>query len=591
MIPLEGALVAALIALTLAVSLGVLRRLDHTERRWREILEARFVLGVPWGSLVVIAFVLAVYLFVQDGISDFENPVVFPYRAWSYSYPLGMVTAPFSHASSGHLIGNLTGTIVVAPIAEYAWGHYTDREDGRLAPLTTNPWLRALVTFPLAVVTVGILTGIFAFGPVIGFSGVVFAFAGFAIVRYPITTLVAAVGAHGVVSTVYRAIQSPILEVAPQASPPSAPSWATVAIQGHALGFFLGFLLAVALCYRRGHRPNPLHLWVALVIYGFSKGLWMIYWFGPENTYVLFRAPGVLVVFALALVVTLAVTASERPALPPRIRERLPGGPTESERRLERALEIGASGGAATSRRIRELAVGPRDERLADIGRQQAALAAVLIVLALIAGPAIPANAVTVDDATLGEGNSSLTVEGYTISYAEGVENEMVSVVDVPAFGGGTVEASGVIVSSTERHIWFQKVSKNQLAFTGEETIYLGGPGWREAVHVEREGWSAVGNDTAYMVWLSADDEDRQLAHTSEPVTADVRIDGQNVTVVPAADGFSLEVAGEEITTVDLPGENESVEAGGLTLERTDDAIYASSNGTYVQVASKETYN
>ncbi len=589
MIPPEG-VVAVLIALTLTISLGVLRRLDGPQRRWRGVLGERFVLGVPWGTLVTVLAVLAVYLFVQDGVSDFENPVVFPYRAWSYQYPLGMATAPFSHASASHLTGNLAGTLVAAPIAEYAWGHYTDREDGRLAPLTTTPWLRAFVAFPLAVVGVGLLTSLFAFGPVIGFSGVVFAFAGFAIVRYPIATLIATVGVQGVVLTVYRAIQSPILEVTPQASPPSAPSWATVAIQGHALGFLVGLLLAVFLFYRRGYRPDPLSLWTALVVYGFSKGLWMIYWFGPDS-YVLFRAPGVVVVLALALVVTLAVTASERPAFPTRVRKRLPGGPDDGERRLERTLEIAASGGETASGRIRELAVGPRNDRLADIGRKQTALVAVLIVLAAIAGPAIPANAVTVDDATVGEGNSSLTVEDYTITYAEGVENEMVSVVDVPAFGGDTVDASGVIVSSTDRHIWFEYASASRLEFAGETSVELGGPGWRETVTAEREGWSAVGNDTAYSVWLSAEGGDRQLAHTSDPVTADVRIDGRTVTVVPDDGEFSLEVAGEDSSSVAVPAENESVDAGGLTLERTDDAVYASSDGTSVQVASKERYD
>ncbi|MHC3439270.1 rhomboid family intramembrane serine protease [Natrialbaceae archaeon A-gly3] len=590
MLPLEG-VVAVLVALTLAVSLVVLRRLDGTTRRWRAVLEERFVLGIPWGTLVVVAAVLAVYLFVQDGVSDFENPVVFPYRAWSYQYPLGMVTAPFSHASSGHLTGNLAGTLVAAPIAEYAWGHYTDREDGRLAPVTTNPWLRGLIVFPLAVVGVGLVTSLFAFGPVIGFSGVVFAFAGFAIVRYPIATLIATVGGQGVVLTVYRAIQSPILEVSPQASPPSVPSWATVAIQGHALGFFLGFLLAVALFYRREYRPDPLYLWTALVIYGFSKGLWMIYWFGPDS-YVLFRAPGILVVLALALVVTLAVTASERPVIPERVRERVPGSPGDAERSLERALEIAAAGGGTASRRVRELATGPRNERLVDLGRKQTALVAVLLVLALMAGPAIPANAVTVDDTTAGDGNSSLTVADYTVTYAEGVENEMVSVFDLPAFGGDTVEASGLIVSSTDRHIWFEYASTSRLEFAGEASVELGGPGWRETVTAEREGWSAVGNDTAYMIWLSADDEDRQLAHTSKAVTADVRIDGQYVTVVPDDGGFSLEVESDDVTTtVDLPAENERVEAGELTLERTDNAVYASSDGTYVQVASKESYD
>ncbi len=55
------------------------------------------------------------YLFVQDGVTDLYDPVTIPYRAWSYFYPLGIVTSSFSHASFGHLLGNLIAAAVVAP--------------------------------------------------------------------------------------------------------------------------------------------------------------------------------------------------------------------------------------------------------------------------------------------------------------------------------------------------------------------------------------------------------------------------------------------------------------------------------------------
>jgi len=74
-----------------------------------------------------------------------------------------------------------------------------------------------------------------------------------------------------------------------------------------------------------------------------------------------------------------------------------------------------------------------------------------------------------------------------------------------------------VIVASDRREIWLEAVSAQRLAFTSEETVYVGGPGWREAVHVERTGWEPVGNDAVYQVWLWEDGTDRQLAHESMP--------------------------------------------------------------------------
>ena len=591
MVPLE-IVVAVCLAVALVASILALRSVDVSSHWWGDRLRSRLLFGVPWGTLVVVAFVLAVYLFVQDGITDFDNPVVLPYRAWSYFYPLGMATASFTHASSSHLIGNLVGTLVAAPIAEYAWGHYPrDREEESTESWLTNPWIRAFVVFPLAVIAIGLVVSLFALGPVIGFSGVVYAFAGFSIVRYPIATLVATIGVQSVLSTTYRALTSAVFTYQAQPRPPSTPGWATTAIQGHALGFLLGVLLAIAVFSRRRYRPNPLHLWIALLVFGFSKGLWAIYWFEGGNTYVLFRGPGVVVVTALAIVVTLAVVASDRPLLPPSLRGRS-AEPESSPARVERILELGLGGHRADARgRIRRLARGsPSESRLRDVTRKGAALSAVVLVVALISGPAIPANLFAPDAST--NPDAAIDVRDYSVSYAEGVENEMISIVDVSAFGQNTtIESSGVIVSSADRNIWIEAVSAQRLAFDGGTTVEVGGPGWRETVHVERDGWTAAGNDTAYQVWLWADGDDRQLAHTSDPVRAEVRIEGRNVSVVPGDDGaFTLEVEGPggAVSSVPIPAENATAEANGLTFEHDDGTVFAKTNGTVVPVASEE---
>ncbi|QSW98816.1 rhomboid family intramembrane serine protease [Haloterrigena alkaliphila] len=586
---------------TLLGSVAVVRRLHRPSRRWGDIVRSRLVMGVPWGSLLVMGFVFCVYLFVQDGITNFENPVVIPFRAYSYFYPTGMLAAPFSHAGSGHLIGNLSGATVVAPIVEYAWGHYPEgRGEGSFSSWHANPWVRALVIFPLAVLAIGVLSSLFALGPVIGFSGVVFAFAAFALVHYPIVTLVGLLGVQSVLLTLYRALQVPIGVYVARPRPPSAPSWAGIAIQGHALGFFLGLVLGVAVLRRRNRRPDAVRIWLAILLFGFVQGLWQIYWFADENVYVLFQGPGVLVVTALALVVTVAIAGSDRSLVPERLERRLPLVGRSADSPVGRPLEMAGDGDdrtvGARLERIGELASGAVDRRsrLSAVTPRRTATMLVLLVFAIVAGMAIPVNFFVYEDAA-SSSETAVEVEDYTIEYAEGVENELTSPVQVGPFAEAfSVESSGVIVTSDRRHVWSEVVPAHSLAFTGEAEIAVGGPGWRETVHVERTGWEPVGNDTVYQVEIWADGEAPQLAHESNASQADVRIAGRNVTVASQDGEFVLEVespGADEVDTAPLPSPDEPTTAAGVTFEREDDTVYATAEGTQVAVASEETYN
>ncbi|ELY53872.1 rhomboid family intramembrane serine protease [Natronococcus jeotgali] len=579
-------------------SAAVVRLLYRPERPWSEVARARLVWGVPWGSILVLVGVCCVYLFVQDGVTDFTDPVTIPYRAWSYFSPLGMLTASFSHADAGHLLGNLVGAAAVAPIAEYAWGHYPEdgeRADSRLA----DPRVRALVVFPAVVVAVGLTTSLFALGPVIGFSGVVFAFAGFAIVHYPIATLVAAVGLQGALLTVLEALRRPIGVYVAEASPPGPPSWATIAIQGHGLGFFVGIVLGVLVLRRRNRSPNPFHLWLAVALFGFAKSLWAIYWFGDQNTFVLLRGPGVVVVAVLAVVVTVAATGSERPLVPRRLRRE--GDSSErspSERVLELARGSGRTDGGDPGGldRVAAIVRGARADGSDRRYHRYAAFLAVLLVTAALMGMAVPANVLVVEEETTAE--AAVEIEGYTVTYEENVQNQLVSPVAVgPLEDAVALESSGVIVSSDERQIWLDAVTSRRLAFSGEETVIVGGPGWRESVTAERTGWEPVGNETVYQVRLEGPDGDSRLAYESNASRADVRIDGRTVTVASADGEFVLEVAADdgdeadEPTTAPVPTENESTEAGGLEFEHEDGTVYAVSNETEVAVATEETYD
>jgi membrane associated rhomboid family serine protease len=549
---LSGALVASVVVV-LALSLLAVVRVDRPGGAWGRKLRSRLLLGVPWGTLVTVAFVLAVYLFLQRGYWHWYRPVVIPYRAWSYLYPVGWLAAGFSHAGPGHLQGNLLGTLVLAPIVEYAWGHHPpQRGTETFSSWRTNPWVRAFVVFPLVVLAAGLLTSLFALGPVIGFSGVVFAFAGFALVHRPITALLAIV-VSGVVSRIFSALLNPVVVATTSANPPSPPWWASIAVQGHGLGLLLGVALGILVLHRRGERPSAGRIWFATGTYAIAQGLWAVYMIRGGGTYVLYRGFGVALVFLLALIVTLAAVTSDRPIL--------------------------------------------SDPPLFDtVSRRHLAVAVIAIALALVAGAAIPFNLYTAAD-TSAPGNDSVAVAEYEVTYAENVTNEMVSVIDISVFGESTnVQTSGLIVASDQRDIWFRAVTTQQLAYAGTAQVRLGGPGWSEDVRVIREGWTPTGNDTTYQVWVDAESGPREHVFASNASTAVPTIDNRSVTVVPEDGEFFLAVErnGDRVGRVAVPEINESATVGGLTLSTTRKegqlVVEAQRGGTTVPVARTETY-
>ncbi|WP_248515638.1 rhomboid family intramembrane serine protease [Salinarchaeum laminariae] len=630
---------AALIVLAYLVALAIALHLGDTER-WRDRITDRFVYGVPWGTIVTIALVLSVYLFVQGGYRHWYEPVVLPFRAWSYLYPVGILTAGFSHSSAGHLIGNLVGTVALAPIAEYAWGHYpggsrrdperrqsrdlrnqrggTDelgkRVTTRVQCALETPLIRAVVAFPAAVVCLGLLTALFAVGPVIGFSGVVFAFGGFAIVRYPITTIVA-LSVASVVSTTYYALQSPIVRAGISGSAPSPPGWATIAVQGHALGILIGVLLGLALLYDRGVRPDVGRVLLAMLVYGMGRGLWAIYWFEGNGVYVLFRGLGVSLVVLLAVAVAIAATASDRPF--PEALASLPRSPTTRQVAAiwlgllatlvalaavfsvvfdwQTTIVVAVTGGAALFLALPAIwALSPIELDDLPSGRQTA-FGALLAVLILISVPAMLPNLVTVGDDPV-PNEQSITVEGYSVTYAEDVRNRMIPAIDLPVVANRTtVPTSGVIVVNEDRHIWTTALSKQYLASEGSGSITVGGVGWRETVDVERSGWSVTGNDSAYAVDL-AHDGDTVRTFTSSPAVGSPVIEGHRVAVVPGENRFRLQVYedGEIVGDAKIPTVGSETVIGPLTLRtaRVDDrvTIIATADETRVPIAQHETY-
>ncbi len=511
-------------------------------------LRRRLILGVPWGTLLTIAGVLAVYLVLQGGARAWNDPATIPFRAWSLLYPLGVVTAPFAHAGPGHLLGNLAGTLAFAPLVEYAVGHYPrERGASSFGSLRETPYARALLV-PAAAVVVGLFTGVFAVGPIIGFSGVVFAFAGCALVCYPLRTVVALAGARAV-SLLTAAVRSPVTVARAEPSFTS-PWWADIAIQGHALGLLVGMLAGLWLG-RRGvvEQPSALRTWAGVLLFGVGQSLWAVYWFRGQGTFVLYRAAGLALVAVLAALVAATVVASARPL-------------------------VGS---------------GPAGESLRSLPRWQTGAVALVVVLSALAGPGAAVNlATTSDDPLPGE---PLTIRDYEVAYAEDVENGMVSVVDVEAFGETTsVNTSGVVVRSRDRHAWVTAVSKGRLSFAGRTVVRVGGVGWLERVVVQRRGWNAVGGNHSYRVTFTHANATR-VVYRAPPARASPTVDGRTVSIRAAPPGFRVAVSRDNRTrTVPLPAANTTTTALGLQFTRDGRSLVASRDGTRVVVARQETY-
>ena len=522
------------VLLVLAVVVGYIWYVDG-RGRWRETLTDRFVLGVPWGSLVTLVLVVSVYLFVQSGIETWESPVVVPFRSWSYSYVLGMLAAGFTHAGPGHLLGNVLGALVLSPLVEYAWGHYppgsrdtdtdhqspaaqspetghdyppsaTPSERDRQATATepenggrglfARPAVRALVFFPLGVVGVSLLTSLLARGWSLGYSGTVFFLLGVAVVMLPLATIVAMVTLSGV-SVVFRALQTPVLQVSTSSGVPGPPSWAGVNVQAHLVGFLLGTLVAFLLLRRRDRQPDIGRLALAVVLVVLTRNLWS-YATGSGGTFTRWQGVGVIFVLFLAVVIVAMVSVEERQLV-----------------------------GSVT---LRGVVVG-----------------GVIAVTVLIALVSLPANLAGMDEEPVPDTNG-LTVADYTVTYAE----------DVP-HGRASFNSSGVIVVSEQRDIWSSVVRPRQLANRGSATATIGGIGWREVVDVERTGWQVVGNDSVYTVALEHDDQQVQ-AFRSDPRRADARVAGHNLTLVPSSEGFRLRLSrgGGPVDSVAVPAVNET---------------------------------
>jgi len=528
-----GVVLAALFALV------VVTRLDATGGERRRRLRSRFLLGVPWGTVVSAALVLGVYFGVQGGWG--RSPLALPFYSWSYFYPLGVLTAPFAHAGLGHITGNLVATLTLAPLAEYAFSHFPVRRgESAFSRPWHNPYARAFLVFPLGVVIVGLCTSVLSWGPLIGFSGVVYAFAGYALVRFPFGTVVA-LAARDAVSTAYYALQDPVITRS-AGSAFSTPWWAGIAVQGHLLGLFLGAGLAVLTLRKREELPSATRLWAGATVVGASLSLWALWWYSGPDSYVLYRGPGLVLVLAVGLVVAAAVKAPAR--------------------------------------------------RVRGVNLRTVGTLLLIVPLLTMAVVAVPLNLTTVDADGFEDG---VEVGGYSVTYAQDVTNPKASVLDLSVFGASTnYRTSGVIVANPDRQLWSRAVSPAELSYDGYRAVRVGGIGWDERVGVRHRGWNVRGNATVYRVALRPPEGEWRTSFRSAPSTAGLEIEGRSVTLVAEPEEFTLRVhrGNRTLGRAPLPSPQTPRSAGGLLFTMNNSALVAhSENDTSVPVATRQSYN
>lgn len=606
----------------LALLVGGVGYVWYTEGRgeWYDLLSERFLYGVPWGTLVVVTGVMAFYLFAQNGLSHWSSPVTLPFRTWSYFYPEGWLTAGFAHAGPDHLVGNIVGTVVLAPIAEYFWGHYphTRTGDADLTNVTrppadgllARPWVRALVVFPGVVLGVSVLTSVLSPGWSLGFSGTVFAFGGFILLRYPVTTILSMVAMTGV-TVLYRALTEPVLVATASPGAPGPPSWFGINVFAHLLGFVIGVALAAALIRRRDVRVSVQRVFAAALVFVLARQLWL-FTTSSGDVFRLHRGIGVVFALGLAIIVTATVGTRDKPIPEVLSGTRLDRVPSRQALAVGWVVLLTVAAGVlswwtdATGSTLLgivflwvvlawpTLAVIAPDWVVATpLSRQQVASGAVLVLGGLVVLVSVFSLVPVFESDADPEFEGAVTVGDYTVSYEEEIADPRTSGIAAIPFSGGN--SSGVVVASDERNLWSTPVDPDDLEHGGTETVPVGGVGWREPVEANRTGWDVAGADAAYVVDLTSGGETVR-SFVSEPVETTNRLEGRTVAIEPTEGEFRLNVTrdGDVVGTAEIPQVNGTATVDDIEFhtEPGDDGaeLVAQLDESRIQVATRETY-
>lgn len=521
-----AATIGRIVVVALLIVSGVVLARNTPAKSWYDQLGERLFLGVPWGTLLAACGLLSMYLFVQGGIASWHDPVTVPYVARTYFDPHGMVAGPFAHQDAGHLIGNLTALFVVGPVAEYIYGHYDGERFG--------PVGRA-ASFVFGLFVVGLLTGLFSWTSLIGFSGVTFALAGFVLVRYPIVSVLIVVFRE-LVSEIIHALEDPILTSNEMGT---AAQWFDVAIQGHAFGFLVGVLCGIILLRHRNEQPPSFgRLWLGALLVTTSKALWA-WWVPGIDGSVVYPGLGIGLVLTSALIIAYAVRVDDR---------RFLGRLTRSE--VATVLLVG--------------------------------------VLVFVTVLAVPVHLTTVE---AGNTDNAVQVGEYAISYQEGPAVRTTQAGDLPnAFRSGSPVQGGVVVVNDEREFWTLDTNEDELEATGETTVRLGGLGWDKTIGIERKGWE-TDSGVVYTVRFDTADEPPEQVFASDPADVDTVVDGREISIESNGESFVLVIEGEGTERVSIPEEGNAVSAGGITIYHEDGRLIAGDDDSRTVIATEEEYD
>lgn len=575
-------------------------------RHLREAASGRLLYGLPLGTLVAAGFLLAVYLFLQDGLGHWDDPVVFPFVSWSYGYPAGMVSAAFTHSSPSHIISNLSGLVAFGVIVEYAWGHSRDPggDEG------VWPWMRALVVFPAILLGGGLITGLVSLGPGLGFSGAVYALFGAAVVTFPGPSLLAVL-ATSVLSTAVSVIQEPLVEGTVEPAPPAPPDWAGIGFHAHAVGFVLGVLFGLWLLNRDLPRPSVASVTAATFVVGLVQSLWLIVLTPAQSTFLRYDGVGFALLVVVAGVVGIAAGGSSD-RLSPIFGQRR-WIPTRRQLGVAWTFLVVLGGGAVVVLGVTAATVpagtlllfvgagvvvallpvllvfGPTE---GGISRRHLAAVVLAMGLVVIAVPGIYSGGATVADANL-EDRTTLAVEDYQLVYGTNLTVERGNLFDGPGERMNTTGTAAVAVASERRHMWTLGVRSERLAVEPTDTVVVGDVGWREEVSITRSAWDVVGNETVYAVDLATDDQCVR-SFKSPQATAGHTLAEYRFAVVPTPDGFAVQVketSGRSVGRVAVPPVNQSTTVNALTIATTDrgdsHSVEVSHQETTVTVAER----
>ncbi|WP_247729820.1 rhomboid family intramembrane serine protease [Halovivax limisalsi] len=593
----------------MALALGYAARTGDV-RAGHARLRRRLLYGVPWGTALTVAVLATFYLVVQYGLVHPDEPSTYAFVSWSYFYPLGLVTAGLAHASTAHLVSNLTATVVFGAIVEWTWGHYPPDEPGRARPgsgLRSSPWVRAVALFPLALFVAAFLTAVFSLGPGLGFSGAVYALLGFAAVAAP-RLAIGGVVASSALGVLYDALTSPVLRAGIESGAPQPPGWAGVGFHAHLLGFLLGVVAAIGLSRARSVRPRPMSVFAAIVLVGLVQSVWLLVWPGDADTFVMYRGVGVAFFLALSVVVTVAVAGSDRPLPRPLAGVRW----VPSRRRLAAgwlgaltilfglsvvgslsvpgaAFVIGVSAAAYVLLVLPALPpLLPSSLTGGRVTRRQTAFAGLVAFTAVVALVGVPYGFALVGDDVPGSG--AVSVGDYTVTYEENVTADR----RLLAFPGAGDQSTfdGVLVASDDRELFTVAERATILEHERETTIAVGGVGWYETVRAERIGWTVLGNETAYAVDLVHDGETTR-SFRSDGARVDATIADRRIEIVPTGDAFEIRVERDAaaIGSVPIPRPNATERVGDLEFhvqsDTTPATLYVTVDGTTVQIATR----